>query len=198
MHHAAGRLPEAERHAQVALSVARAARDDHLLGGALMRLGTLHHEAGRFGRAHEHLLGARDAFTRVAAMPAALDARLALLRLQIDHGRVDLLRARSLARELDALEHPWVRGEASSALGVALALAGETSEAAQTFQVAAALLASHPIRGALVTVDRGWVDVVHGDRGAALDRLGQVPECALVSVAVRLALRALRRRLARG
>ncbi len=193
VHHAGGRLPEAERHVQVALSAAQPSRDDHLLGDAFTRMAALHREAGRPQRADRELQRARQAYEHVGARLDVLRVDLARLRVQVEHGRLDLERAFTLARELDTLESPWLRGRAWSTVGVA----GDSSGAVQTFQLADALLSDHPTRACLVALDRGFVDLSHGDRGAAIDRLGRVPEGALRSVEVRLALRGLRSALTR-
>lgn len=193
VHHAAGHLEAAQRHAEVALGASR--RDESLEALAEATLARLHHERGQRQSALRRLARAIAIHHRIGDRRAELGCRLQQTRLLLERGGDVRDEAGQLVERIAPLGDAWLHGEALSLLGAALGAHGDRLAYTMLARADAAL-AGHPLRRFLPPIDQGWLDLARGDRDAAFQRFGAVPAVALRDVPLRLALGGLRARLA--
>jgi tetratricopeptide (TPR) repeat protein len=148
-----------------ALGVARA----HLLCAEILLL----HE--RTDEAEPHLRGAERLFQLGASTSDIGALRVEQANLAVQRGDAD--EAVSLARRAieDRPEHPIHQGSAYRALGMALALRGETAAAIESYERAAALLETSGEYKALANTYRAWARTLEkaGRQAEAVEKMEQ-------------------------
>ena len=151
-----------------ALGVARA----HLLCAEILLL------AERTDEAEPHLRGAERLFQLGANKSDIGALRVEQANLAVQRGDAD--EAVSLARRAieDRPEHPIHQGSAYRALGMALALRGETAAAIESYERAAALLERGGEYKALANTYRAWARTLEraGRESEAVEKMEQAAE----------------------